>query len=166
MAKAALIGGVLSSLPVVSILCCLWLPLAGFLTVWFYQRAAALAGTTLRVGLGTRLGAVTGVFTFAVYAVLSAADLLIRRLAFHQNVGAYLRGAFQKSLEQAATRNPSAESQQLIKSLTSPEGMAIMITLGLVILFLAFIVFSSIGGAVGAALFGKGDSGRPVAPAP
>lgn len=162
VSQAAAIAGILSLLPRISVLCCLWLPLGGMLAVWFYKRTTPPPRVT--AGIGFRLGAVTGVLAYGLYIVISAAELLIARFALHQNIGAELRNTFIKALEQGAAKNPTPEAQQMLKSFSSPEGMAIAITLGLVLMFLAFIIFSSLGGAAGSAMFGEKDS--PAAPPP
>ena len=164
VSQAAAIAGILSLLPRISALCCLWLPLGGALAVWFYKRT--LPASRVTAGMGFRLGAVTGVLAYGLYIVISAAELLIARFAFHQNTGAELRDTFQKALEQGVAKNPTPEAQQVLKSFSSPEGMAIAITLGLVLMFLAFIIFSSLGGAAGSAAFGEKDPGAAPPPRP
>ncbi len=159
VSKAAGIAGVLSLAPRISVLCCLWLPLGGMLAVWFYQRANPALRVT--AGMGFRLGAVTGAFAYVVYIVVSAAELLVARFALHQNIAEELRTTFIKALEQGAARNPTPEAQQMLKSFSTPEGMAIAITLGLVLMFVAFIIFCSLGGAAGSAMFGQKETPPP-----
>ena len=164
VSQAAAIAGILSLLPRISALCCLWLPLGGLLAVWFYKRTTPTPRVS--AGMGFRLGAVTGVIAYGLYIVISAAELLIARFALHQNVGAELRATFLKALEQGVAKNPTPEAQQMLKSFSSPEGMAIAITLGLVLMFLGFIIFSSLGGGAGSVMFGEKDSpiGEPPPP--
>src|SRR5271166_781379 len=60
-------AGILSVVPIVKLGCCLWLLGAGALVVVLYQRRTP--GTLITPGMGMRLGALTGVFAFVVYAV-------------------------------------------------------------------------------------------------
>ncbi len=123
-------------------LVCLWMIGGGALAVVMYQRRARVLVST---GMGARLGAVAGLIGFVLYAVfVSIAGLLLK---------GQLRAMLQTALQQAAGSNPNPAVQEAMQRLSTPEGMALLFTVMLVILFAAFLVFSAIGGAIGASLF-------------
>lgn len=117
----------------------------GFLAVLFYRRRTAAAEVT--PGMGARLGAVSGALGFAVFAIFAAVEVVV----FHS--GGQLRAALLEAIEQSAARSPEPQAQQVLEYLKSPPGLALMMGLGLVLVFIAFLVLSSVGGALSAALF-------------
>ncbi len=123
-------------------LVCLWMIVAGVLAVALYRRRSRVPVTP---GMGARLGAVTGLVGFVIYAVLvSLAGLVMK---------GQLRGMLSAALQQAASANPNPAVREAVQRLSTPEGMALLFTLMMVIMLAAFLVFSAIGGALGAALF-------------
>ncbi len=123
----------------------MWGLVGGALAVALYQRRKQV---TITAGLGARLGAVTGLLGFVAFAVIISLELLATR-------GAGIRELWRQMLEQAAARNPNPAVQEMIQRLSTPEGMALLFTITMVIVLAAFLVFSSIGGVIGASLFGK-----------
>jgi len=117
---------------------------AGALTVVFYRRQRP--ETEVTPAAGAKLGAVSGVLGFAVLAILMAVGMSL----FH--MGDELRATFLDTLQQSAAHSASPEAQQLVQFFKSPAGFAAMLVAALVVMFLAFIIFSSLGGALGAAL--------------
>jgi hypothetical protein len=113
----------------------------GVLGIVMYRRRMSQA--TLTPGLGARIGAVTGLFGFGVFAVLFGLELLLSRGS------GYFRQMLQQVVEQAASRNADPRAQQAIQQLMTPAGLALLITLVLVLFLAAFVALSSIGGAVG-----------------
>jgi hypothetical protein len=132
----------------------LWLIAGGALGVVMYRRRAPQASLT--PGLGARIGAITGLFGFGVFAIMLALELLATR-----GSGRF-RHLLQQVVEQAASRNADPRAQQAIQQLMTPAGLALLITIVLVFFLAAFIALSSIGGAVGAWLTGKRPSDRPT----
>lgn len=143
-AMAGVIMGLLSLVPVVSVGCCLWMILGGMLVVRFYQSRAPGIVTG---GMGARLGALSGVFGFVVFAIGTAV-----KIAFG---GDALKQEMVRQLHESAARNPDPNAQQITERLTTPEGLTLLLVLVLIAFFVGFILFSSIGGAIGAAVFGK-----------
>jgi hypothetical protein len=117
---------------------------AGVLAVLFYRRRSP--GSTLSPGIGARLGLVSGVLGFAIFAVFTAVEMLL----FHS--GGQLRTALLEAVQQSALRTSDPQAQQFLSYLKSPPGLALVMVLGLVVMFLAFLIFSSLGGALAAAL--------------
>ncbi len=143
--------GIASLIPVVSIGCCLWMLAGGALSVALYRRR--VPADAVPTGMGMRLGAVAGVLGFFSYAVLSALVMAIRHFVFGS--GRQMREAMRKVLEQAAASNPDPRAQELIQKMTTPEGIALIVILSLVLFFIAFVLFSALGGALGASLWGQ-----------
>jgi hypothetical protein len=129
----------LTQVPVLSLLV---LPLGGALSVILYSRGNHKGRIT--AGQGARLGAVTGFFAFIVYALVVTAEMSSKRA----EVLAMLR----KTLEETAARNPNPEAQAMVQQLMTPAGLATMLVLAAIVFFFTFLVLSSLGGSVGAAL--------------
>ncbi len=120
---------------------------AGFLAVGFYRRRNP--GVLIKAGAGARLGAVSGLLCFGMTAVLKALDLAI----FHQ--GAMLRDKMLEAIQQAASRTTDPQAVAMLDYLKSPAGMAAMMVFVLIFAFVAFVVLSSLGGALGGILLGR-----------
>ena len=138
--------GVVSSVPLVGALCCLWALAGGAAAVALYRRRVPQTVTT---GMGARLGAATGLVGFVPYALIFVGRMLFK--------GRELREAMRKGMEQAMANNPDPKAAEVAQWFTTPEGTALLITLMLAFFLLAFLIFSTIGGALGAALFGEKD---------
>ena len=144
----------ISAAPVLSIGCCLWVLAAGAVSVLFYKNRAAI---TVSTGLGARLGAVTGMVASVVSSAVTTLTILVMG-------SGKMRDTMRQAMEQSAGRNADpnavAMAHRLMEFMTSPGGFALMMTLGFAINFLALIAFAAGGGALGASLFGKRDSGQ------
>ncbi|MFZ0284304.1 MAG: zinc ribbon domain-containing protein [Terriglobales bacterium] len=121
----------------------------GALSVVLYRRRNPLSD--LSPGMGARLGAVSGIFGFGIFAILSAVGML----AFRS--GVEMRNALLDAIAQSAARSPDAQVQKAFEYLKTPPGLALMMALSLAVLLVAFLVLSSIGGAVGAAMMRRKD---------
>jgi len=128
--------------------CCMLV--AGALAVRFYRRRRP--ETAIRPGMGARLGAVSGLLGFFLYSV----PQLLRLAFFH--LGGSVREAMQKAIEQAANQNPDPKAQELMRNLMSPGALAAFLTFLVVLFFLVFLVVSSLGGAIGASVWGNKES--------
>ena len=145
---SAIVGALLAVafvLPFVGFL--LWTVAAGAFAVALYRRR--VPATTLTPGLGARIGAITGLFGFGVFAVLLSLSMLASR-----GSGRF-RQMLQQVIEQAASRNPDPQVQEAMQRLMSPAGLAILVTLALIMFLVIFLALSSLGGALGARIFGK-----------
>jgi hypothetical protein len=123
---------------------------AGALAVRFYRRRRP--GTTIRPGVGARLGVMSGLLGFFLYSVPQAL-----RLAFF-HLGGSVREAMQKAIEQSAAQSPDPKAQELMRNLMSPGVLAAFLTFLVVLFFLVFLVLSSLGGAIGASIWGGKES--------
>jgi hypothetical protein len=115
---------------------------AGFLSVLFYRRRVFHANLTY--GLGARLGALSGVFGFGIFAILTAVGTSV----FHS--GGELRAALMTAVEQAASRNSDPQAQQLLQYLKTPQGLVLVMIMGLIMMFFLFLILSILGGVLGA----------------
>lgn len=142
MPAAALAGFFLAIawvIPIAAFL--LWLIAAGVLGVVMYSRRVPEAALT--PGLGARIGVVTGGFGFGVFAILFGLDLLLSRGSGH------LRQMLQQVMEQAAARSGDPAAQRAMQQMMTPAGLALLITIVLVLFLACFLALSSLGGALG-----------------
>lgn len=119
--------------------------IGGSLSVVFYRRRVPTAHIT--AGMGARLGMLTGVLGSGILAVL----LAIHTMLSHNWDS--IREQLIAGVEQAAARNPGPQSQQAVEFLKSPPGVVLLLTVGLIVTVVAFVIFSGLGGALSAALF-------------
>lgn len=124
--------------------------IGGALAVHLYQRRHPQAA--LSPGMGARLGVVSGLLGFFFYSVPQAL-----RLAFF-HLGGSVREAMQKAIEQSAAQNPDPKAQEIMRNLMSPGALAAILTFLVMLFFVVFLVFPSLGGAIAASLGGNKQS--------
>ncbi len=122
---------------------------AGVLSVVFYRRRNPTSNLT--PAMGTRLGAVGGTFGFGFFAIFSALGTLV----FHS--GGELRKALLDAIAQSAARSPDPQVQKAFEYLKTPPGLVLMMGLSLAVVLVAFLILSSLGGAVAAAMMRRKD---------
>jgi hypothetical protein len=122
----------------------LWMVVAGILSVLFYRRRNTAAELT--PGMGAKLGAVSGTIGFGLMSILMTASLLVK------GAGGDLRAAMLQKINEAAARSPDPQVQQMFEYFKTPAGLALIIVMGLVVMFVIFLVLSAAGGALGAVL--------------
>ena len=117
--------------------------IGGSLSVVFYRRRVPVANVT--PGMGARLGMVSGILGGGIFAAL----LSVGTTLFHawDNVRAKLIAV----VEQTAARNPDPQTQQALEFFKSPDGIVLLLTTALIGALMAFVIFSGLGGALGAA---------------
>jgi hypothetical protein len=118
---------------------------AGFLSVLFYRRRVPNANPG--PGTGARLGAVSGALAFAFFGLLTA---LFR-------AGSEFRSALGQAVEQAAARNSDPQARQLFEYLKTPQGLDLVLIMGVIMMLIVFLMVSSLGGAIGAAMLHRKD---------
>lgn len=121
------------------------IPAGGWLAVLLYSRGQG--GQPVNAGIGARIGAVTGLFSYALYMLIMAVVMVFQRGRLLEEV--------RKAMRQAAAQNPNPQAQQIVEKMMSPEGIAIMVTISAILLFFIFLVLCSIGGAIGGSLAKK-----------
>ena len=121
----------------------------GFFSVALYRRRRPLEFITR--GMGARLGAASGAIGFAFFTLLTSVGMLIFR------TGGQLRAAIARAIDESAARNPGQEAQEMVQHLKSPEGIAIMVALVLLVTLVIFLLVSGLGGLLGASALQKKD---------
>jgi hypothetical protein len=120
----------------------LLLPAVVILSIHLYRRRYP---DPLRPGQGAKMGAVTGLAGFSVYALIIAIKAAADPAAFRQEITAVI--------QEAIARNPSAEARQMAETLLSGTGGIVLfaaISMGFLLLFL--LVIGSVSGALAARL--------------
>lgn len=151
--KGALVSGLaaalITALPFLTYGCCLWLLGAGALSVWLYQRR--VPGTVVTPGMGMRIGAVAGTIGYVATTIWSVVSFAANSQQF--------RVAMQAQIEKSIAGNSDPRSQELMRqfvgNLNTPQGLATFFVLILVIMAVAFVIFSAAGGALGASMFAR-----------
>jgi hypothetical protein len=118
--------------------------LAGVLSVVFYRWRNA--GADLTPGMGARLGAVSGVIGFVMFLFYTAISATVL------GGGPQLRQALTQAIEQSASRATDPQAQRVMEFFRTPQGLATFMIAGIAFAFIAFLLLSTLGGALGAAL--------------
>ncbi len=109
--------------------------------IFYYHRAAP---TNLTRTVGAKLGAVTGcfgcVFTIAYTAVIVLFSGSER-----------MRSVMMEQLNQLSSQFHDPHQIEMIEFFKTPPGLAAMLVLGAIFMLFLFLVFSTAGGALGAA---------------
>lgn len=117
--------------------------IGGSLSVVFYRRRVPVANVT--PGMGARLGMVSGILGGGIFAAL----LSVGTTLFH--AWDSVRAKLIEVVEQTAARNPDPQTQQALEFFKSPDGIVLLLTTALIGALIAFVIFSGLGGALGAA---------------
>ncbi len=117
---------------------------AGFLAVFFYRR---LARRRLTVALGARLGALCGLLASAALAL----GIAVAATVFHQ--GERMHKGLLDILEQSWARMSITPPPEAVEMFKTPAG----IVLFAFIFLLLMLLFSTLGGMLGAVLLGRKD---------
>jgi len=143
-ALAALVASALMVLglnPLVAMFC------VGFLSVVFYRQGRP--GTPIRVGVGARLGLMSGLVWFTASAILE----LIVVLVMHK--GPEIRQVVLQQFEQAASRTNDPQVLALFERIKTPEGLELAMLFIVAFGFLAAIALGASGGVLGALILGR-----------
>lgn len=135
----ALVTALLSWLPFLNII--LWAG-AGFFAVFLYRRRT---GSLLTVRAGMQMGWITGVMSYAITVVIFTATIL--PTAISGGVGAMFQAQFKNATD------PSV--QQALKMFESGPGLAFLLVITLIMLFVFICALSMVGGALGAKMVGQ-----------
>jgi hypothetical protein len=146
-ALAALLIAVLTGLPQLAFF--LWMLGGGMLAVVIYRRRQHLG--FMSPGMGARLGAMAGLMGFVIFGLLSLVQMLAMR-----GTG-QLRAALEQALKTSAAHSGNPEAQQMVQQFLTPEGMRLLLALGIVLMLVLFVALSSLGGAI-AAVVGKRET--------
>jgi len=117
---------------------------AGFMSVYFYHRRNPLIGLT--VGLGARLGAISGALGFGILGIASVVATFVSH-----SVGE-IRLIMLKAIQEYVSRNADPQMQQVLEFYNSRQGFILMLVLGSIMMLVLFLALSSMGGIIGAAV--------------
>jgi hypothetical protein len=138
---AAICAGVLTGVPVLNLLCCLWMIGGGALAVHFFR---LIHGRPLvRLGDGARLGTITGFFGFFVAFFVN----LFSQLLIHRGASGFL-ARFRESLERSLPSDP--QQRAALEWAKTAGGTAIILALASILVFVVFVLCSTAGGALAA----------------
>ena len=151
---AGLLAAVGTSVPVIP-LAMLCMFASGGLAVTLYRRRVTAQAVT--PWMGAKLGVLAGGLGFGLLALLSALRL------FAASERSELRAAFREKMQEAMANAADPDVRQAMGEfrnyIATDHGLILMVILFLGIAAVFFLVFSALGGALGAALFGR-ESGR------
>jgi len=135
-----LLAAFLSTIPLLYFLCFIWYPATGFLSVYLYRRRTGHSPTPRQ---GARLGAMTGVLTFAISLVINVLNSMVREAdfadMFRQQIDQVVQGPGQEELR-----------RQMLELIDNPTAVAMLILISLLLTLAVTLGFTTIGGALGA----------------
>lgn len=114
---------------------------AGFLAVFAYTRRT---GQSLSIRSGARMGWITGIFSFTFITILFTVIM----------VAVSNEGGLVKVLRNQLPPN-DPRTEQLTQALNDPAGLAGMLVLSILLLFVILTVLPVLGGALGAKVLAK-----------
>jgi len=154
---AGMLAAVGTAIPVIP-LAMLCMFASGGMAVTFYRRRAGQQPVT--AWMGAKLGVAAGGLGFGLLAVLSTLRLFgaqerdVLREAF--------RAKMQETIEAATDPQVRHAMEQFRDYIGTDQGLILMVLIFLAVAAVLFLTFSALGGAVGAALFGRdGARSRP-----
>ena len=152
--RAALWAGVIAGLgslvpfPPFIFLCMI---AAGGMSVAFYSRYEP--NSEVRASTGFKIGALAGLFGFLMNACLSSFSM------FSQATRSALRSEMSSRIQEAIANSSNADTANMMRKfgdqLNTTGGLVTLFLLALAFLGVLFVLFSGVGGAVGASLFGR-----------
>ena len=141
--RSAALGGMLLALALVGQFAWPFLLMlaAGGLTAVLYARRLQ---TQLTRGLGARIGAAGALLGWTLLLLLF---LLQLRLG-----GGHILSILREAIQQQVANNPDPRAQQLLATLNTPAGVAVVVSLLMFLFLLAALLCGAVGGALGASL--------------
>ncbi len=128
---------------------------AGGLAVTLYRRRASYGAVT--PWMGAKLGVLAGGWGFGLRTLLSTVAL------FGSRERAETRNMLQQKLQETAAAASDPEARQMAEQfrgyIATDHGLIVVVLVFLAIAAVFFLIFSALGGALGAALFGR-EAGR------
>lgn len=124
---------------------------SGGLAVTLYRRR--IAYRTVTPGMGAKLGLLSGGMGFGLLALLStfrlfaASERMQLRAAFHDKM--------QEAVSSAADPDVRQALEQFRSYIATDRGLILLVLFFLAIAAVFFLIFSSLGGALAAAIFGR-----------
>jgi len=147
---AGMVAAVGTSIPIIP-LAMLCMFASGGLAVTLYRRRAGFR--TVTPWMGVKLGLLSGGLGFGLLALLSTFRL------FAASERLELRTAFHDKMQEAITSTADPEVRQVMDQfrgyIATDHGLILLVLFFLVVAAVFFLMFSALGGALGALLFGR-----------
>lgn len=140
---SVLIAGILSGFCFFLPLNIVWVVGGGALAVWLYNRRRP-PYMQIAPGTGAKIGAVTGVVGYALFAIVAALGFIFAS----DKIWSQLTIA----MKERAGPNPDANVQQMFDLMKTAEGKAFIAVFVMVFAFALFLGLATLGGAIGTAL--------------
>jgi len=143
-ALAALIATILMMLglnPFVAMVC------VGFLAVVFHRQKRPEVPVNATNGAG--LGVLGGLLWFALSSIFGALVVIF----LHQ--GGEIRTQLIQKIQQTAAQTQDVQVKAMFERLQSPDGLELLIVMGLILAFISSIVLAGFGGALGGIILGR-----------
>jgi hypothetical protein len=144
---AAICAGVLSGVPLLNLGCLIWIVGGGMLAVYFFEQKHGRP--LVRLADGARLGMITGFFGFFFYFFVNMLSQLLIMRGPRGVLEAY------RQVIEKYPMPPGPEAEQLKAFASTPGGMAVLLVIGAIFSFIAFVLLSTAGGALGVRAFRK-----------
>jgi hypothetical protein len=112
---------------------------AGGAAVYFYSKKS---GQRLTVRNGSRMGWITGIFCFVIFLVMTTINFIA--VSLDKGIPQFFKDELTKHSP------PTADVDQLIKALQTPEGLGAFVFMLIALMFIVFTILPTIGGAISA----------------
>lgn len=122
----------------------------GFLAVVFHRQGRR--EMIVKPATGAALGALGGLLWFAISTILETSVVIF------MHKGPELRTELIARIQQASTQTNDPQVLAVFERLKTPGGLEALMLIGIFFAFLAAIVLSGLGGAIGAAVFSRRKS--------
>ena len=117
---------------------------AGGLTVSLYAKRVQVSPTR---ALGARIGATGGLFGWLMLLVIFLLEAMFG--------GGHLVSALREAIQQQIAKNPDPRAQQVLATLNSSAGLAVVVTFGMLLFLVVALLCGALGGSIGAYLFSR-----------
>lgn len=117
----------------------------GSLAVIFYRQGRREAN--IRAKTGAALGSLGGLLWFAITAILETPVLLVT------HKGGELRAELLARVQQAASQTTDPQALAIFERFKTPDGLQILMLIGIISALLAAIVLGGLGGTVAGMIF-------------
>lgn len=139
---------VASMLPFLNTFFPLWMLGGGWLAITLYRRRSPVL--PLSSTIGGKVGALAGLLGFLFFAFFTSAYLTIATVVLHQ--GEQIRATIRSVLDQTAAANHDSPAQALMQWAQTPEGLAMIVALSMLVFLVVFLLLSTAGGIFGATM--------------
>jgi len=156
--KPALIAGagfgLLGGMPLIQCCCCLLIVAGGFVAAYLQSSACKKGGFAFRAGDGALVGLAAGVFYALAHSIVGGLLTIVMKPDYNQVLERFESGGMPPEAMETAER--------AVELLSGPLGSVIVF----IVVLVAALMFSTIGGLIGGAVFKAEPQAPPAPPAP